>query len=635
MGKRSDREQRPELSRGIYDIKVGEEFASRPKQECIYVFLLDATKQSLENGLLEVSISSLEACISTLVERERCKIGICVYDNVLHFIQSHNGHIQETVMCDLEDPFAPLPSTSFLIDSKQQDSFTSIISHLRETYLHPTYIYEIGISMASLKAIAHVLEVTGGQVIIISGEASIMGNLAVNRTENPRTYGTLEESTLYLPSDNMATYEDLALYCVIHQICVHLCLLTAEHVHLAEMRRLAEVTGGTIYLIDDLLINRDYSISELHAYIQNIVLKYQVYEGVLKIRTSKELKFVDAYGGFSRGEDEIYVPVIDNDRCFYIKLDLPKYLYEKEQFVQCALLYLDIYGNRFLRVFNYKFRCTDNFTSMYRSMDLSSILLAISRDAVVSLPDANLVEIRDVIQEQVCKSFGSYRNHCSSSSPRGQLVLPETLKLLPLYINCLMKSSLLLLNDNTHSSLKDIHPRGDERTWAAHHINTCSMESLFDYLYPSLYELDPSKSWGNESNGLLEKPTPLFLTAASLNNQHIFLITGSMGITLLVGSQTPIEQLNDLFGIYDMNTLMSTPVFLTEYDNDFSFRVNRLIEDYQQRFAPYMVPRVVIRGTPAEIPYLEMLTEDRIRHDPSFAEFLCNLHRKIQEDYLD
>lgn len=36
-----------------------------------------------------------------------------------------------------------------------------------------------------------------------------------------------------------------------------------------------------------------------------------------------------------------------------------------------------------------------------------------------------------------------YRKHCATPSSAGQLILPECMKLLPLYINCLLKSDAL------------------------------------------------------------------------------------------------------------------------------------------------------------------------------------------------
>lgn len=52
--------------------------------------------------------------------------------------------------------------------------------------------------------------------------------------------------------------------------------------------------------------------------------------------------------------------------------------------------------------------------------------------------------IRDNFTHQIAVILSCYRKHCSSQSPAGQLILPESLKLLPMYSNCLLKSDALL-----------------------------------------------------------------------------------------------------------------------------------------------------------------------------------------------
>ena len=56
--------------------------------------------------------------------------------------------------------------------------------------------------------------------------------------------GHIESS--YLPSSSFATYQDMMLYCVTHYIAIHFCFFVHEHVHLGEIRQLAENTGMTL-----------------------------------------------------------------------------------------------------------------------------------------------------------------------------------------------------------------------------------------------------------------------------------------------------------------------------------------------------------------------------------------------------
>jgi len=52
--------------------------------------------------------------------------------------------------------------------------------------------------------------------------------------------------------------------------------------------------------------------------------------------------------------------------------------------------------------------------------------------------------IRENFSHQVAVILSCYRKNCSQQSPPGQLILPESLKLLPMYANCLLKSDALL-----------------------------------------------------------------------------------------------------------------------------------------------------------------------------------------------
>lgn len=44
---------------------------------------------------------------------------------------------------------------------------------------------------------------------------------------------------------------------------------------------------------------------------------------------------------------------------------------------------------------------------------------------------------------QVAQILACYRKNCSTPAPMGQLILPESMKLLPLYSNCVVKSDAL------------------------------------------------------------------------------------------------------------------------------------------------------------------------------------------------
>ncbi len=51
--------------------------------------------------------------------------------------------------------------------------------------------------------------------------------------------------------------------------------------------------------------------------------------------------------------------------------------------------------------------------------------------------------IRETLMNQCAQILSCYRKNCASPSSAGQLILPECMKLLPVYCNCVIKSTVL------------------------------------------------------------------------------------------------------------------------------------------------------------------------------------------------
>ena len=87
-----------------------------------------------------------------------------------------------------------------------------------------------------------------------------------------------------------------------------------------------------------------------------------------------------------------------------------------------------------------------------------------------------MFKIRNRLSEVIANALAAYRNNVCSSSPRcmfcvsasllAQLNLPESLSLLPLFLNAALKSPLLALAPmNTSARIDTIYPRGDQRAY--------------------------------------------------------------------------------------------------------------------------------------------------------------------------
>lgn len=71
-----------------------------------------------------------------------------------------------------------------------------------------------------------------------------------------------------------------------------------------------------------------------------------------------------------------------------------------------------------------------------------------------------------------------YRKNCAQPSSAGQLILPECMKLLPVYINCLLKCDALAGGQEISV---------DDRSWLMLTLLSMSVDSSVPFFYPTVY----------------------------------------------------------------------------------------------------------------------------------------------------
>lgn len=108
--------------------------------------------------------------------------------------------------------------------------------------------------------------------------------------------------------------------------------------------------------------------------------------------------------------------------------------------------------------------------------------------------------IRESFTHQCAVILSCYRKHCSNQSPAGQLILPESLKLLPMYANCLLKSDCLLSREllpavfvNSKYTCVCVCTAPlvslDLKCWYMHLVLSLPTALVGPFLYPRVYAL--------------------------------------------------------------------------------------------------------------------------------------------------
>lgn len=96
---------------------------------------------------------------------------------------------------------------------------------------------------------------------------------------------------------------------------------------------------------------------------------------------------------------------------------------------------------RRIRVHNMARSVTSVMQAMFKGADLEACVASLSRRSLRSLPAHSVDSIRQTVTAEVASTLHVYRKHCAPKQLPGQLVLPETLKMLPLFSAALLKSN--------------------------------------------------------------------------------------------------------------------------------------------------------------------------------------------------
>jgi hypothetical protein len=221
----------------------------------------------------------------------------------------------------------------------------------------------------------------------------------------------------------------------------------------------------------------------------------------------------------------------------------------------------------------------------------------------------NDTETTELLTAALNEMFLAYRMFCTKSTPDGRLVLPESLKLLPQYINCLLKSACFRVG-----------VAHDARYSNARRFMTCSTKELLNVLYPFMFQVDAmDERVGKElDDGRVLMPPQLQLSAGKIFFEHAYVIVGQDEITCLVGSKCPLAS-----------------SFRPGWEEDGQLgNIVRYIRASQKRFIPF---RTILgaddtpEGAARRSYFYDTLIEDRVYHKPSYTEFLYSLHRGVLE----
>ncbi len=106
-------------------------------------------------------------------------------------------------------------------------------------------------------------------------------------------------------------------------------------------------------------------------------------------------------------------------------------------------------------------------------------------------------------------------------------------------------------------------------------------------------------------------------------------------LLLYVDREAPNELVSELLGFNSTAELLAcqAPLMLVPRDTRASRTLFELLNRLRLERCAYMRARVAKKGDPLEPQFLNMLIEDRSTSGMSYVEFLCHVHRLIQNKF--
>lgn len=207
---------------------------------------------------------------------------------------------------------------------------------------------------------------------------------------------------------------------------------------------------------------------------------------------------------------------------------------------------------------------------------------------------------------------------CSSSSSSGQLILPESLKLMPLFSLGLMKLPCFRTDS-----------RADARAVWMSRILSMPIDRLLPAVHPRFFAIPQDIK---EESEKVSVPQSQPLSAEKLETSGMFLLENGFDLFVFLGRDVSPSIVEQLLGTGSIESIdPSTVGDLPNLNNKLSNHLRRIVAELRRQRRSFMHLRLVKKGHSHETLFLSALVEDRHPlSGMSYVEYLCHLHRLIQ-----
>jgi len=429
-----------------------------------------------------------------------------------------------------------------------------------------------------------------------------------------------------------AFFDDVASDCLEKGVAVSVFCAPGigQYIDMATLSRVPRRTGGEICFYPGFDPAQDGE--RLHYDLSRTVVQPAVYSVVFKLRVSKGLA-VDCM--HATWDPEVIDPStftlsrmsVDSTVNFTMT-HAERIEGQKHVFVQVACLFTDRYGRRLIRVHTLQLPVTSSLSNVFRYTEIDTVTNLLIKQAASYALSGN-GSFKDKLSKSCVDMLHAYRVNCASMTSAGQLILPESLKLLPLYIGSVRKMPAF----RAGSDIKI-----DDRIVALIRILGLQVALTAPLVYPRVYTIYPLPEKAGFATGVgdnVHMPPLLGSCSDKLAADRIYLIDNGSALRIYVRPEVHPDTLYQLFGVKHLHDVAQVLLQPEDFEDCLSEGAERMLACVQQirrerTRLPWQTLSIVLPGTPEESRALATLAEDRAGSEQNYVDFLCHIHKLVQ-----
>ncbi|NXP08470.1 SC24C protein, partial [Thinocorus orbignyianus] len=624
-GKRVDFYDRPELSLGSYEFLATVDYCKNNKfpSPPAFIFMIDVSYNAMKSGLVRLICEELKSLLDYLpregnMEESAIRVGFVTYNKVLHFynVKSSLAQPQMMVVSDVADMFVPLLDGFLVNVNESRTVITSLLDQIPEMFAdtRETETVFAPVIQAGLEALK-AAECAGKLFIFHTSLPIAEAPGKLKNRDDKKLINTDKEKTLFQPQTSF--YNNLAKECVAQGCCVDLFLFPNQYLDVATLGVVTYQTGGSIYKYAyfQLETDQDRFLNDLRRDVQKDV----GFDAVMRVRTSTGIRATDFFGAFYMSNTtDVEMAGLDCDKTITVEFKHDDKLNEDSgALLQCALLYTSCAGQRRLRIHNLSLNCCTQLADLYRNCETDTLINYLAKYAYRGVLSSPVKTVRDALINQCAQILACYRKNCASPSSAGQLILPECMKLLPVYLNCVLKSDVLQAG---------LEVTTDDRAYIRQLVTSMDVAETNVFFYPRLLPLTKADV---DSDSL---PAAIRNSEERLSKGDIYLLENGLNIFVWVGVNVQQGLIQNLFGVSSFNQISNALSTLPVLENPFSKKVRSIIDTLQAQRSRYMKLIIVKQEDKLEMLFKHFLVEDKsLSGGASYVDFLCHMHKEIRQ----